>query len=86
MAERPANVRRTGASDRIANNRRHRADPRADARADEGAGAGHVYRGSHRAAPMHRADEVQASAHQRSSRVGRHHASQHRADYTGNQR
>ena len=62
MTERPSNVRPPRWGDRTHNSRHHHAEPRWD----DGHMFGRPYRGSHRA------DDV--AAHDRSSRVGRHHA------------
>jgi hypothetical protein len=71
MAERPQNVRPARTAERTSNSRRHHAE----SRSEETQSISRSYRGAHRAERMHRAEE--SAAHQRSSRVGRHHAGQH---------
>jgi hypothetical protein len=72
VTERPQNVRSASTLERTHNSRRHRAE----SRWDESQVPSRSYRGSHRAEHMHRADDGRSPAHDRSSRVGRHHADQ----------
>jgi hypothetical protein len=65
VTERPSNVRPPQWGDRTHNSRRHRPE----SRWDDDSTAGRSYRGAHRV------DDVEA--HDRSSRVGRHHAGRH---------
>jgi hypothetical protein len=69
VTERPPNVRPARTIDRTHNSRRHQSEWRWD----DAQASSRSYRGSHRAPSGHRADD----AHDRSSRVGRHHADQH---------
>jgi hypothetical protein len=70
MTERSPNVRPARFLERTHNSRRHRAE----SRWDEIPAQSRAYRGSHRAAHLHHADEGGTAARDRSSRVGRHHA------------
>jgi hypothetical protein len=73
LTERPHNVRSAGTLERTHNSRRHQAETRGE----ETQVASRSYRGSHRAEHLHRADDGRSAAHDRSSRVGRHHADPH---------
>jgi hypothetical protein len=77
VTERPQNLRTARSTERTHNSHRHAA-----AHADAGQPAGLSYHGSHRAERMHRAEDSCTAAHQRMSRVGRHHADryQHHTD------
>jgi hypothetical protein len=72
MTERPQNIRPARTTDRTQNSRRT-----SEARWDEPQSSSRSYHGSHRAPSMHRAADGQSAAHDRSSRVGRHHAGHH---------
>ena len=73
MTERPQNVRPARSTERTHNSRRHTSE----SHWDDGQSPSRAYRGSHRAQSMHRADDGQAAANDRSSRMGRHHAGHH---------
>ena len=68
MAEHPQNVRPARTADRTHNSRRHQVE----AGSDDTQSITRSYRGAHGAEHMHRAED--SPFHQRSSRVGRHHA------------
>jgi hypothetical protein len=72
MTERPQNIRPARTTDRTQNSRRT-----SESRWDEPQSSSRSYHGSHRAPSMHHADDGQSAAHDRISRVGRHHASRH---------
>jgi hypothetical protein len=72
MTERPQNIRPARTAERTQNSRRP-----SESRWDEPQSSSRSYHGSHRAPSMHRADDGHSAAHDRVSRVGRHHAGHH---------
>lgn len=73
VTERPHNARPARSGDRTHNSHRHQ--PNGPDRGDGTQTTTRAYRGSHRAEHLHRPDE-RTGTHQRSSRMGRHHADQ----------
>jgi hypothetical protein len=69
MTERPQNIRPARTGERTQNSRRT-----SESHWDEPQSSSRSYHGSHRAPSMHRVDDRQSAARDRSSRVGRHHA------------
>ena len=72
MTERPQNVRPSRTADRTHNSNRYQPYAADRGEVTQTTTATRAYRGSHRAERMHRAGDP-AGAHQRSSRMGRHH-------------
>ena len=72
MADRPQNIRPASILERshAGGHNSRRLVP--EARGEDGRGANHAYRGSHRAEGWH--DDDHTAAENRSSRVGRYHA------------
>jgi hypothetical protein len=77
MTERPQNFRTAPATDRTQNNRWHASE----SRRDEGQAPSRSYHGSHRAQSIHRGDDNQTPANDRSSRMGHYHSG-HREEHS----